>query len=45
MQRTRMPRRRRTRLRRPQRADLTKGGFHLVDHELLDGNIAERRVT
>jgi hypothetical protein len=34
MQRTRMPRRRRTRLRRPQRADLTKGGFHLVDHEI-----------
>ena len=34
MQRTRMPRRRRTRLRRPQRADLTKCGFHLLDHEI-----------
>jgi hypothetical protein len=32
--------RHRARLRRPQRADLTKCRFHLVDHELLAGGVA-----
>jgi hypothetical protein len=35
----------RARLRWAQRTDLAECRFHLVDHELLDGNIAERRVT
>jgi hypothetical protein len=34
MQRTGVPRRRRARLRRSQRADLTKCGFHFFDHEI-----------
>lgn len=45
VQRTRMPDRGRPRLRRPQRADLAKRGFHFVDHELPACNKAEHRVT
>jgi hypothetical protein len=29
----------------PRRADLAECRFHLVDHELLDRNIAEHYVT
>src|SRR5262249_42083266 len=40
-----MPDRGRPRVRRPQRADLTKRGFHFVDHELLTCHIASPCVS